>query len=186
MYLIRVGEKEGGPFYKTLLNFEPRVPGDYTLKWDGMDVSGVVKACEREKFEVAIQGFTLPENAIILRGSKPPGMKRNTQYKRFPLHPPRATMGYIHTGHPRYVCRDFTIIAKLKRPAGMHKGLPVLGKSTRIKINTGPDLNLPHIEKETFEVYVSLDGQFISETTVKSLPVEHRSGGEKFVRERTL
>jgi hypothetical protein len=38
---------------------------------------------------------------------------------------------------------------------------------------------LSHIERETFEVYVSMDGQLVTETSVKSLPVKIPLDGKK-------
>ncbi|MEW6096311.1 MAG: hypothetical protein AB1567_07280 [bacterium] len=66
---IRAGVHDG-PLLKTICDWEPRVAGSHTEKWDGMDESGIIRVKEQRGFNLTISAFTLPENSIITIGNK--------------------------------------------------------------------------------------------------------------------
>ena len=62
---IRAGVHKG-PLFDTILNWAPRDSGRYSIFWDGLDATGDVKVMDQSGSIVLINGFRLPENAIII------------------------------------------------------------------------------------------------------------------------
>ena len=65
---IRAGI-HNGPLLKTLLDWTPLLPGEYTQAWDGMDETGRIRLWDNPDAHVFIEAFTLPENTILVKGS---------------------------------------------------------------------------------------------------------------------
>ena len=65
---IRAGVHKG-PMLKTILDWKPLPPGDYTETWDGLDETGRIRIMEAPGNIVYLRGFLLPENTIIVQGS---------------------------------------------------------------------------------------------------------------------
>lgn len=67
-FSIRAGVHKG-PMLKTILDWKPLPPGEYTKIWDGMDEIGQIRVMEEQESVLYLRGFLLPENSIIVHGS---------------------------------------------------------------------------------------------------------------------
>jgi len=65
---IRAGVHKG-PMLKTILDWKPLPPGEYTETWDGMDETGQIRVMEEPGSILYLRGFLLPENTIIVQGN---------------------------------------------------------------------------------------------------------------------
>ncbi|PID40502.1 MAG: hypothetical protein CR984_02885 [Proteobacteria bacterium] len=109
---IRVGEKDGGPCYRSIFAWEPRDRGDHTVTWDGKDASGLKDVWTSERFRILVDAFTLPDNAILLSGCDRRAYDYSTLKKCFPITPPRGKTVSLHALHQRERCHDMTISAR--------------------------------------------------------------------------
>ncbi|NWH05404.1 FlgD immunoglobulin-like domain containing protein [Desulfobacter latus] len=68
----RVDLKAGvrnGPMLKTLIDWQPKTAGVYTLSWNALDDTGRINVMDLTGAHLMLDGFALPENAIIVEGS---------------------------------------------------------------------------------------------------------------------
>lgn len=65
---LRVGI-QGSAMAKTVVDWEPRVAGTITERWNGMDEDNLVSIWNRERFTMILTYFTLPENSVIAVGN---------------------------------------------------------------------------------------------------------------------
>ncbi len=169
--LVRVGEREGGPSYGTLLLWEPRSAGAHAEPWDGMDLQGVAKVHDREKFTIIFDTIALPPNTFLVSGSSA------TTYEALPnqayaaVHPPTGNDVYIHSLHPRHICRDPEIsVELLSGVSGSEKGMDVFGGIVRVSVTTVDAERAGILESMFSEVYLFVDGVFQGETKAHKLP----------------
>ncbi len=167
--LIRVGEKDGGPVYKTILNWEPREPGLHEESWDGMDRNGIVNAAKKEKFDILLDAFSLPEGAIMIKGSKTKDYQFNKIKKQFALYPPQEDNLFLHVFHPRDVSHDIAINAALLNPASNTK-IPVVKGIASFKVNVDEKEDKKYLKQEKFECYIFVDGKLVYENPQDKLP----------------
>jgi len=66
---IRVGLKDGGPLLHTILDWQPKAAGKYSLPWDGMDSSGFINLANHPKRNMVIFAYSLADNSIIVESS---------------------------------------------------------------------------------------------------------------------
>jgi len=66
--LIRIGIA-GGPLLKTLVDWKPRVSGEITEYWNGMDEDDLLNVRDHREFKMIVTGFRLPENSVITYGN---------------------------------------------------------------------------------------------------------------------
>lgn len=170
--LMRIGERDGGPVYITLFNWEPRLAGDHEALWDGMDGGGLLRAADKEKLQIVLDAFSTPENAILISGSTNPSHKFEGIEKRFPLHPPFAGKMMLHALHARELCRDFEIQVDVTRPERMANGIPVITGKAALLVSVGSQVIRTRLVREKFELYLFVDGAFISEGPRKTLPAQ--------------
>jgi hypothetical protein len=167
---MRIGEKDGGPCYRTLFGWQPRQAGSHTAAWDGMDTQGVVDLSGKEKLEIVLDAFSLPPNAIMIRNSDNSSHHFEDIPDRFPLHPPSAEHLFLHALHARSACRDFAI--------GVDLGPSNTGGDTPAVVSGILDLNVfiddaavpDFLMREKIEIYVYMDGRFVLEEPRKTLP----------------
>ena len=65
---LRVGI-QGSAMAKTVVDWEPRVAGTITERWNGMDEDNLVSIWHRPKFTMILTYFALPENSVIAVGN---------------------------------------------------------------------------------------------------------------------
>ncbi len=85
---LRVGLKEGGPVYKTLVPWRLWQPGPYDVEWDGKDGQGYSSIIEHEKLGYSFDAFSLPENSFVITGAGDEKPLVPPAYRTFPIHPP--------------------------------------------------------------------------------------------------
>ncbi len=170
--LLRVGERDGGPVYITLSDWEPRVAGYHEKSWNGMDGGGLVWAADKEKLQIVLDAFSTPENAILITGSTNPSHKFEGIKKRFPLHPPFARKMMLHALHNREICHDFAIQVDIIRPERISNNIPVITGKAALLISIGSQVTQARLVREKFELYLFVDGAFISEGPRKTLPAQ--------------
>ena len=66
---LRVGI-QGSAMAKTVVDWEPRVAGTITERWNGMDEDNLVSIWNRERFVMILTYFSLPENSVIAVGNQ--------------------------------------------------------------------------------------------------------------------
>lgn len=168
--LIRVGEKDGGPVYKTILNWEPREAGFHEEPWDGMDKNGIVNAAKKEKFHILLDAFALPEGSILIQNSQTKDYKFNKIKKQFSLYPPQGNNTFLHVYHQRDESHDIEITAELINPVKSDAQIPVIKNTVSFKIMVDEQENIKHLTKEKFEVYLFMDGKLIFEGPEATIP----------------
>jgi len=65
---LRAGVRTG-PMLKTLVDWQPKTAGTYTLSWNGLDDTGHINVMALTGAHLMLDGFALPENTIIMEGS---------------------------------------------------------------------------------------------------------------------
>ena len=172
MCLVRVGEGDGGPCYKSLFGWEPLAAGEHTWPWDGKDVTGTVEVWQRAKLNIVLDGFTLPPGAILLTGSRPSRTPLDDIKKRFPLRPPHGEKIYVHAMHKRDLCHDMTIQAAVFKARKSQDGLPILRGRAEVQVTAGADVNPRQLEREKIELYCFVDGELLFEGPYPELPAK--------------
>ncbi|MDY6793022.1 MAG: hypothetical protein SWH54_17290 [Thermodesulfobacteriota bacterium] len=177
---MRVGLKEGGPCYKTIFEWQPHEAGYHEKQWDGKDLNGIVEVWKKDKFQIVLDGFSVPKEAIFLEGSENPSHRFKGIEKRFSLNPPRGEKIMVHALHKREFCHDIPIKVDLIGTRGTIKGSPIIGGTADIKVMTAYKSDLEHIIRERFELYQFMDGNFVYEAPQKTLPVIMKLNTNKF------
>jgi hypothetical protein len=170
--LVRIGEKEGGPCYGTLLQWEPRMAGKHSEPWDGKDAQGLASVYMRKHFDFVFNTLALPDNALLLQGSAARYVRRNSNTERMALHPPTGKDIYMHSLHPRYLCQDPQIrvnsVSGLKMKS--KKTLLAHGDVIGFAIAVADPQQAANLLKEGCEVYSFIDGHFNQEIKIDRLP----------------
>lgn len=56
-------------FLKSIVDWEPRLAGENSEKWNGKDESGLVNVPNLDKYLLSISAYTLPDNSVITKGN---------------------------------------------------------------------------------------------------------------------
>ncbi len=186
MCLIRVGEKDGGPVYKTVLNWEPRDAGNHREPWDGMDITGIVHAAQKAKFDILLDAYALPQGSILIKDSAV-HMKSNTIKKQFPIYPPQGENIFLHAFHQKDVRHDMPITATLINPLDSREQIPIVKGDAIFEVGVNEDEDIDDLIREKFEIYVFVDGNLVFENPANTIPTRVRldttlyPNGEKVV-----
>ena len=73
--------------------------GGNELRWqflNGMDANGIVEVAKKEKLIIVLDGYSMPENAILLLGSENTSLQNESTYARFPVHSPHGQRISFH------------------------------------------------------------------------------------------
>ena len=170
--LIRVGIGDGGPLYRTLEQWAPRSAGSHEEAWDGWDARGVVNVADNPGMKFIIDAIALPEDAILLTGSATPHSFKRDSSPRYHLHPASGKTIFMHSLHNRQFCRDIDIAITIDGKNDGEKNPPILNDSTSIIVDIPDRDHLSHLEREGFEIYAFMDGEFVTEFKVKTMPVQ--------------
>jgi len=165
--LMRLGEKDGGPCYRTLFGWEPRSAGTHEEAWDGKDANGIINVAQKEKFKMFLDAFVLPENSIMIRGSNEiPAVK----YKTFALRAPHGNKVMLHALHSRELDRELSIRAEIVNPVVIKNKIPTVKGKASIRVHVDEKTNVPHLLREKFEVYLFIDGVLLYEIPAEEIP----------------
>jgi len=167
---IRIGTK-GGPLLKTLVDWKPRVAGQITEYWNGMDENNLMDLTRNPKSKMVITYFTLPENTVITYGNKTIGYR---QYKQAVLDKKRPQK----PEHPRVLKPKFPISLHYTRPRTEDyapsinvtlphvrevgdDGIPVLKGRILVRVELGETESF--LTEQRYEITFFLDGLFYAE-----------------------
>jgi len=178
---IRAGEKDGGPLYTTITDWVLRPAGSHAEPWDGLDATGHFQVTDREKFNIAFDAFSVPENSIMLNGpaSATPAPKTAEPSRTFPVFPPNGGKLAYFLSLPHGLLPDLGITAVPTSFVRKNKGIyHVKGKvPIRVSLSRGA---LAHNPEEGIELYLYVDGRMIHEGPAESLPADVNMDTRKF------
>jgi hypothetical protein len=182
---IRTGEYEGGPLYRTLVNWGYRNPGTHDEPWDGMDEYGVVAITKKPKHYIVVDAFSLPENAIIVsNGDVKRGKTLSTNTYQVEIKPPHGRNVNAHAFHAGRDCQDFPVSVKLLPSS--NSGIPALSGIVHLQVFEPTGIRSTLLQTKTLELYLFGDGKFLYEVLPEKLPAEinldtHQLGNGKHV-----
>lgn len=167
---IRIGTK-GGPLLKTLVDWKPRVTGQITEYWNGMDEDNLMDLTRNPKSKMVITYFTLPENTVITYGNKTIGYRQYKQAvlvdKKRPQKPerprvlkPKSPIS-LHYTRPRTEDYAPSINVTLPHVRETDDGVPVLKGRVLVRVELGETESF--LTEQRYEITFFLDGLFYAE-----------------------
>jgi hypothetical protein len=175
--LIRIG-LSGGPLLKTLVDWEPRIAGEITEHWNGMDADNLINLRDHSRQKMVITGFRLPENSVIAYGNKTVGYR---EYKSG-LSDPRPLKMSREVGErpnvsisshyvlPRVVDRSPTVIMSFRNIAESDSERVIeLRGETLVHVHIDP-ADRRYFTDQQFEISFFLDGYYYAEQEVGYSP----------------
>lgn len=178
---IRVGEKDGGPLYKSIADWKLRSPGNHEEPWNGMDINNLINVAGKEKFQIAFDAFSVPENTIMLQSLAAESEKSETgkKYKQYPLHPPHGKQLAYFSLLPHGLLPDLSITAGFGDAIKKTRGVYQLRGQASIFIDLAKG-TLGRNPEEAIELYLYVDGKMIHEGPAADLPAELTMDTQKF------
>ena len=168
---IRIGEYDGGPLYRTLIDWKPRWADVHDEPWDGMDKNGVVEITKKKKHYIVLEAFSLPENSIIVQGSNSIGPNSATSHSPFAIHSAHGKNINAHATHARDGCHELLISARISgQDNDLPTHIPVLKGPTSIKVSVNNNNDAKRLIKKGLELYLYIDGLFLYEILPENLP----------------
>lgn len=179
MVRIRAGENEGGPFYKTVSDWQLRKPGSYEEPWDGMDSTGQIDVAAKLNFQIAFDAFTVPVESIWVPVSAKTTTTGLASLKQYPVHPPHGKRLAYYSVLPGGLAPDLRIaVQPVGFAAGAHKSTTTRGTiPISVAISHG---TLLEKHKEAAEIYLYVDGQMVHEGPAATLPAQVKLDTGKF------
>lgn len=168
--LLRIGLANGGPCYGTLLHWAPRPAGSHTQPWDGKDIQGIADIFNQRGFTFIFDAITLPRNTFLVSGSPTPATEPDPKAERLAVHPPTGKDVFIHSLHPRHICRDPWLLVEVSNDQSPAATLPVVGRSITFTVTAGDSRIAANMQREGCEIYAFLDGVFQYEVKTAQLP----------------
>ncbi len=112
--------------------------GNQAVPWDGLDVSGRVRLIDRSDLELGLDGFALPENAVIVRGVPLEEAPRGDGSAAYP--PAVKGLGaFLHAQHPRDLYHEIRFRAAFPRSMQHSpEDLPQLSGIIPIRVELDP------------------------------------------------
>jgi len=143
---------------RTLLNWDPMEAGAHTLVWDGLDGSGLIRAIEHPDLSINLAAFALPDNAILVQGSRKEDVSHSVgsspKYLRSGL--------YLHASHDRAHCHDISFQVEFPTLEKDERGLPILQGKTLVRVQL-EDKDRNFMVNQRFEVGFFVDTVFLFE-----------------------
>ncbi len=168
--LMRIGEKDGGPIYLTLFEWQPMNAGTHEVPWNGKDTQNLVDVHKKEKLMVFVDAIELPENSIIIKESNNKSHAFTGIKKRFALNPPKARDINLHALHQRQFCHELLMSVNISGDYKQKEGLPIINSNTEFMLNRIEPEGLEPITREPFEHYIFVDGKLLYEGPQKEFP----------------
>ncbi len=170
---VRVGEKEGGPSYGTLIHWQPRIAGTHTENWNGKDLQNLFSVHNRGKFQIIFDTLALPPTALLVTGSESTLTKPESNADRMAVFPPTGKEVYIHSLHSRHICQDPLLEVTISsNPKINSEGLPIAGRAIQFEVTASDEDVAQNLMREGCEVYAFIDGEFQKEIKSASLPAK--------------
>lgn len=168
---LRVGEKDGGPLYKTVANWKYRAPGTYEEPWDGMDMSGIIKATETDKFKISLDAFSLPSGTILLTDTSLKLMPQESlaKYKKMTVYPPRGKRVAFYPTLTNGLLPDLAISSDFSKAVSDKQGRAQLSGKAVLSLDVTQGILLEN-SGETFESLFYVDGILLQEDKLKMFP----------------
>lgn len=168
--LLRIGVKEGGPVYVSLLDWRPLPAGVHEISWDGMDVDDLLRVAGKENLEFVLDAYRVPVDSILLTGSENREQRFDDLDKNFPLYPPHGSDLFLHALHKRRTCGDMRIRIALEATQADPKTMPTIYGKTVLRVLPAEGVDLELLRREKFELYLFVDGRFLYEGPKETLP----------------
>lgn len=181
--LVRLGIKNG-PMHKTLVDWEPRIGGSITERWDGRDGHGLFALGEHKDFSAMITYSTLPAATVIAYGNE---METYREYRlgrgKGGAQTEKATAPRaLATGDndvrpiglvPPAWARSPRVLMTFPRSQGVEKqGVPEVSEKLAVRIDVDrSDKN--YLLSDQFEVILFVDNVFYAEAERGYLPYNH-------------
>jgi len=169
--LLRAGELPGGPCYKTILQWQPRSAGNHSEAWDGKDAGGVQQVSGLTGLKLVLDAMALPKGSFLVTGSDARMQRRPSGSEQVPIYPPMGKDIFIHSLHPRWLCRDPELQVRIVSGLGLFRRI----KSGKLvfSVTAKHDRDAYNMEREGCEVYGFVDGRFMGEIKTSVLPVTY-------------
>ncbi len=154
----------------TLVNGKVHLPGEYRIPWKGYDAAGRIKLAKHPKLAFYVHGMQLSQNVIVIKGPEPDRAVLKP-VKDDVLRPAslKPTGLNVHAYHKRHLCRDFAISLNLVDKMPVKKGVPVVSKRTRFRVEVAPE-DQSVVQSQRFEIQFYLDNQMVYENEVSYTP----------------
>lgn len=151
---IRTGI-QGSAMAKTLVDWEPRVAGTITERWNGMDEDNLVSVWNRERFMMILTYFTLPENSVIAVGND------RTTYRAYKtgLSTPRPKRDERPFTGNRKITPHFLRSRVTDRAFRVRITFPELEKDKRVESPEVKDRILVHVDVDPEDKAILLNQQ---------------------------
>lgn len=137
---------------RTLMDWEPMEAGSHTLIWDGLDSSGWIRAINHPDLSMNLAAYSLPDNAIIVKGNR----------KEETLPTSQKPSGYLHARHDRSNCRDITFQVEFPNIQKKEEEMPVLDEKTLVRVRLNEE-DKNFMVNQRFEVMFFVDTVFLFE-----------------------
>lgn len=169
---IRAGLSNNGPLLRTVIDWLPRAAGDHAEPWDGMDQSAVLDLSDHPQLEIAVNAFTLGDNAVIV--GQPESVQviddpSWTMSQREKSNQPLKRM-YAHSQQPLTERGDVSISLTLPDELPVDAaGRPVVSGIVPVRLDVA-DADRQRALERRFEPVFFIDGAFAFENEVGYLP----------------
>jgi hypothetical protein len=152
---IRTGV-QGSAMAKALVDWEPRVAGTITERWNGMDEDNLISVWNRERFIMLLTYFTLPENSVITVGN---GQYTYRAYK-LALPAPRARKEERPFTGNRKISPHFLHSREAERAFHVRLTFPELEKDRRVELPEVKDTILVRVDVDPVDRPLLLNQQY--------------------------
>ncbi len=170
---LRAGELPGGPCYKTIMHWQARRAGVHSQDWDGRDQMGVASVWRLAGFKLDMDAMALPVNSFLVTGSSEQAQRPASGSERIGLYPARGKDIFIHSLHPRRVCKDPALRVKVLSGLGFW-GKKIKGRFIELEVTAKDKADKANLEREGCEVYAFAGGRFLGEVKTSRLPARIR------------
>lgn len=165
---LRVG-LEGFPHLRTLMDWQPLEAGEQTLVWDGWDASGRIRLKDHPRLSIKLSVFSLPDNAIIVRGGPPPAPAAGAEAPAY-LPDRGEHKSYFHAKHEGAVCHEVRLRVEFPQVERRDSvGSPVLAGVVPVRVSLDAR-DAPRLIDRRFEVALYEDTTFLFEEEESSNP----------------
>ena len=172
MIRIRAGLKDG-LFAKTLIDWQPQLPGRHHFIWDGKDESGLINLLKHPNLDLRLTCYALPDNVIIMTGKTIPLTENidNIGEKESHREEIWGTKGkYLHYSHDPGVCHAPAFRVLFPSASNQeHNENPIVTGNTPIRVEID-EKDLQHLINTRFEVMFFVDGVYIYEVEEGTSP----------------
>ncbi|MBI3893647.1 MAG: hypothetical protein HY303_19175 [Candidatus Wallbacteria bacterium] len=160
---IRAGVREG-PLLRTILEWAPRLAGEFGEAWDGMDETGTIDLAARRDLSLVASAYTLPDGAVLTAGavSESTGLlapkagddRRAVAIRQKALQSKTAVDGHYLAAQAAESVPAFRV--EFLDPKTNAAGLPVVGSRAALRV-TLDEPTAGQMLQDRFEIVVHVD-----------------------------